>query len=188
MALGASHGAGALLGAPNRPSARRSTNFMQALRTSSESSRGNDNGSSYGIIREVTTPPAVEKLATGTYQEPGDRRRNPHGHLCRRTDLMLTTTSSGVPARAMSAPRRARTSRHRRRKRKGRTSRRKRCLRKTCPRTRPTTIGWRRNQRFGTTVRLGPEVHDLGPPHVMKKPMTGIGHEAVTLNGRNQPR
>ena len=139
----------------------------------------NENGTSYGAIRQFTTPTAVEGLSTGPVDGARVRKRDAHGDRSPRTGSTRTTTSNGArrqptgtraqnppaptpaPAKKPSTPRRASTG--------------------SRP-TRSTTTG-----SSAKTSSAPPSVptrnsRPPGRPRITSKPVTGIGHETATLN------
>ena len=121
--------------------------------------------SNYGADPRIQTPPAVEALETGPVESVAPARRDADGHAQARRRARRTTTSSAAPAKRTGAAapnRRAKSRGHGSKGRKAAESARNR-HRGSVARTRSTTTGSSRKTSYGTTLRRGSDVHDLGP-------------------------
>ncbi len=138
----------------------------------------NENGASYGVIRELTTPPAVEKLSTGLVKnlEPESvtltGTLSPNGFDAHYYFQWGATTAYG---HTIPDPPGTDAGEE-----KGAVSAEAALAGLT-----PNTVYHYRlvaSNSFGTTLGADQKFQTSGPPRITFKPVTGIGHEAATLN------
>lgn len=143
----------------------------------------NENGTSYGIVRELTTDTAVEKLATSTVKNLQPEGATLSGSLAPNgfdahyyfqwgTSTAYGSTSPeppGTDAGSEKATVAAETA-----------------LSGLAPNT---TYHYRlvATNSFGTTYGADQNFTTSGPPRITSKPTTGIGHETATLNAEVNP-
>ncbi len=143
----------------------------------------NENGSSYGLLRELTTPTAVEKLSTGPVKslQPDSATLSgslaPNGFDARYYFQWGTSTSYGN-----QSPEPPGTDAG---SEKGAVA-----AETAISGLAPNTIYHYRliaTNSFGTTFGQDQQFTTSGPPRITSKPTTGIGHETATLNGEVNP-
>ena len=143
----------------------------------------NENGASYGLIREFTTPPAVDKLVTGSVKdvEPDDATVTgslaPDGFDAHYYFQWGTTTAYG---NAAPAPPGVDAGAE-----KGAVS-----AEATLSELSPNTVYHYRlvaTNSFGATYGADQKFTTSGPPRITSKPASAIGHETATLNAEINP-